>query len=84
MQGGYHLVGWNLTDREGRVSTAIQTYDPETHRGRTASGRVYELVGPPGGDPDGECVLGQWLRAQGLDAADAVPVDLDDVLGTTQ
>lgn len=80
---GRHLCGWNMTDREGRVSTAIVTYDPIRRRGRTASGRVYELVGEPGRDPDGEWVLGQWLRAQGLDAADAVPVDLEDVLRTT-
>lgn len=55
-----HFVGWNVTDGEGRASTAISTFDEKTRRGVTASGRVYQLEGPPGHDPDGEYVWHAW------------------------
>lgn len=48
-----HFVGFNLTEGGGRTSSPIQEFDPVTGRGVTASGRVYELVGPPDEDPDG-------------------------------
>lgn len=51
-----YFVGYNLQDREGRVSTAIQQFDALTRRGVTKSGRVYQLEGEPGFDPDGEYV----------------------------
>lgn len=57
-----HFVGYNLEDREGRVSSAIQELDTERGRGVTRSGRVYELVGPPGYDTDGEWVWHNWAR----------------------
>lgn len=57
-----HFVGWNRASREGRVSSAIVTFDPATRRGVTERGRVYELVGPPGTHPDAEYVWGRWLQ----------------------
>lgn len=57
-----HFIGYNSKNREGRVSTAIQEIDFATRRGVTRSGRVYELVGPPGHDPDGEWVWKNWAR----------------------
>lgn len=54
--GSRHLVGFNVADHEGRVSTAIQTLDPTTAQVTTRSGRIYELVGPPGCDKDAEWV----------------------------
>lgn len=77
---GRHFVGYNLSWQEGRVSTAIQTFDPATRRGTTASGRVYELVGPPGPDSDGEWVFSLWLKGQGLSRDDAVPVPPSEFL----
>ena len=38
-----HFAGQNITDREGRTSSAIETFDAATSRGTTESGRVYEL-----------------------------------------
>lgn len=38
----------------GRASTAIVEFDAERQRGRTESGRVYELLGPPGRSSNGE------------------------------
>ena len=57
-----HFIGYNFKDREGRVSTAIQKMDFVARRGVTRSGRVYELKGPPGRDPDGEWVWKNWAR----------------------
>ncbi len=60
-----HFVGWNVFDREGRVSSAIKDFDTETMRGRTKSGRIYELVGEPGSDPDAAYVWHRWLKING-------------------
>lgn len=53
-----HFVG--RIGSSGRVSSAIQTFDSESGKGFTSSGRVYELVGPPGYSPDGLYVWGIW------------------------
>lgn len=55
-RGSRFLVGYNVSDQEGRVSTAIQCFDVSTARVTTHSGRTYELVGPPGRDADAEWV----------------------------
>lgn len=59
---GLHFVGWNLQDQEGRVSSRILEFDAQMMRGRTDSGRVYELVGEPGFDADAEHVWECWCR----------------------
>lgn len=56
-----HFAGYNITDREGRASSAIVAFDAETGRGRTCSGRVYELRGAAGFNGDGEYVWHRWL-----------------------
>jgi len=48
-----YLVGWCEERGEGRVSTAIVSFDPQAMKVKTASGRIYHLSGPPGRDPDG-------------------------------
>jgi hypothetical protein len=63
--GSRSLVGWCIENAEGRVSSAIHEFDQESLRGRTASGRVYQLQGPPGHDPDAEYVWARWLRING-------------------
>lgn len=57
-----HFIGYNVEDQEGRVSSAIQNFDPKVAQGTTRSGRVYELIGEPGRDPDGEYVWENWAR----------------------
>ncbi|MHA6643699.1 hypothetical protein [Mesorhizobium sp. A623] len=42
--GDMHFVGCTPEDK-GRVTTAIQDFDPNTMSGRTASGRFYKLDG---------------------------------------
>jgi hypothetical protein len=60
-RGERHFVGYNLTEHEGRASSAIQTFDRGTMRGITSSGRVYELVGPPGHDADAAYTWNRWM-----------------------
>lgn len=51
------LFGWDPQNRCGRSSTNIVDADPANQTILTRSGRRYELVGPPGHDPDGEHVF---------------------------
>lgn len=68
--GERYLVGHNLADREGRVSTGILSFDPNTLTATTESGRFYRLVGPSGHDPDGNWVWTQWARSRQLQGRD--------------
>ena len=57
-----HFMGYNLTEREGRVSSAIETFDPVTRQGITKSGRVYQLIGDPGYNRDAEYTWSRWCE----------------------
>jgi hypothetical protein len=66
-QDGYcHFVGTRHDDGSGRVSTPIVEFDEKTMRGRTASGRVYQLIGPPGYSDNGEYVWEHYQRINGI------------------
>jgi len=66
-----HFVGWNVEDSEGRASTPIIMYDPVTCRGKTESGRVYELRGDPGFQADAEYIWKRWAKINAVtDEAD--------------
>lgn len=67
-----HFVG--RADWEGRVCSAVQTYDPETKRGITASGRCYELLGPSGYNGDAMYVWRRWMSINNLTDADVEDV----------
>ena len=60
--GERHLVGYNEEDWEGRVSTAIMSFDATTKLCITKSGRVYKLVGPACYDADGDYVWRWWAK----------------------
>ncbi|MGZ4955092.1 MAG: AAA family ATPase [Methylobacter sp.] len=55
-----HLIGYIPRKGKGRVTSAIQSFDRETMRIKTTSGRIYQLEGQPGFDPDAEYVWTQW------------------------
>jgi hypothetical protein len=55
-----HFVGYNITDCEGRVSSAITQFDETKMQGITRSGRVYKLVGKPNWNKDAEYVWCRW------------------------
>lgn len=57
-----HLVGYSLALAEGRVSSAIESFDLRARQVRTMSGRVYRLEGPPGFCADGDYVWQHWKR----------------------
>ena len=45
------LVGYDVADREGRVSGAILEFDVERRRAIAQGGVVYELLGSPDYEP---------------------------------
>jgi len=55
-----HFVGW--TGWEGRVSSAIQAYDPTTKEGVSRSGRIYKLEGHSGYNSDAVYVWATWKQ----------------------
>ena len=55
-----HFAGQNITDREGRASSAITIFDAATGCGITESGRVYQLQGRTGFTGDGEYTWNRW------------------------
>lgn len=57
-----HFVGYVDRNAEGRASSAIQSFDKNTMRGVTRSGRVYELAGPSGVNGDAMYVWEHWKR----------------------
>jgi hypothetical protein len=64
--GDRHFVGWNATEGECRASSKIVAFDAVTRRGRTSSGRVYQLSGRTGRDGDGLHTWGRWMRINGV------------------
>lgn len=71
-----HFVGYCPENYEGRVSSAIQNFDPVTQRGVTQSGRIYELAGPPGFDEDALYVWQRWLRVNNVPSCTDVTNDV--------
>lgn len=65
LQGSLRLVGYNLTNREGRLSSRVVDVNAAAREVRTVSGRTYVLKGPPGWDDDSAWVLDCWLHRQG-------------------
>jgi hypothetical protein len=61
-----HFVGLNASDRTGRVSSAIETFDSGASHGMTQSGRIYTLVGESGYADDAQYVWGRWCEANGV------------------
>lgn len=61
-----HLVGVCLETFAGRASTALVCFDSSSLSGLTASGRAYQLSGPPGMFIDVHHVWGQFAAARGF------------------
>ena len=79
--GARLFVGWNVTEEEGRVSSQIVAFDAATRRGRTVSGRVYQLRGRAGHDGDGAYTWSRWMRTHSVadctDVSEEVQVVID-------
>lgn len=76
-QDSRHLVGLDIGDRTGRVSSAVLKFDAETLRGVTQSGRVYTLVGPAGSADDAQYVWERWCSANGVQQSTDVTSGID-------
>ena len=60
--GERHVVGWCVENREGRVSSAIVSFDLAEGQCTTDSGRVYQLQGASGFHSDAAYTLLKWCR----------------------
>ena len=67
--GNAYFVGTRADEGSGRVSTPIVELDTGRRRGRTQSGRVYELLGPPGYSENGEYIWSLYRVANGIKEA---------------
>lgn len=63
----FFLVGYCIETRKGRVSTAIESIDPETMTVKTRSGREYRLTGSPAAPTDADRIRLLWDAAIGVD-----------------
>jgi hypothetical protein len=61
-----HIWGHEVTQDEGRASTAIVKFDPETMTATTNSGSVYKLEGAPGNPLCGKYVWRNWCQIHGV------------------
>jgi hypothetical protein len=66
--GERFLVGYCLERGEGRVSTSLLSVDVSRMVCHTASGRVYQLEGQPGVDPDGDFIWRAAMRARKVES----------------
>lgn len=80
---GRHFVGHAIGHFGGRASSAIQEFDPTTRQGRTRSGRVYKLIGPPGIDGDAQYVWAQWCRINAVESERNVSMEYDEAPSIT-
>ena len=72
--GDRHFAGWAVEAQEGRVCSAVQSFDVARLRGVTRSGQVYQLMGRPGVDIQGAYVWQGWLALN----SEPVAVDVTD------
>jgi len=68
---GYHFVGFDESGRHGAVSSKLEQFDPHKMRGISQSGRVYQLLGEPGVDPDAQYTLEGWSQRNQVVMQDA-------------
>ena len=60
-----HLVGHRAATGKSRASSAVLIYDPLSRRAVTASGKVYELVGPANPRSDAIYMRSEWFSVNG-------------------
>ena len=68
---GYHFVGFDVQGGHGAVSSKVGQFDPKKMCGITSSGRIYQLIGIPGTDPDAQYTLDGWAAANQVTVKDA-------------
>lgn len=63
-----HFSGYCPETHKGRVSSAIQSFDPTTRLAVTRSGRIYELVGSPSQVLDALYVWRVWSEKNNVES----------------
>ncbi len=61
-----HVYGHDVTNRGGRVSSTIRSFDRETMTITTRSGSQYKLMGVPGHCRIGDNVWAKWCAENGV------------------
>lgn len=56
-----HIAGYDASAEEGRVSSALASFDVASQTAKTRRGRDYTLTGDPGLNADALYVLEGWL-----------------------
>ncbi len=64
--GNCYFVGHRNNGNTVRVSTPIVEFDPAGNCGRTASGRLYELIGPENRGGDTDLMWQLWCLTWGI------------------
>ena len=72
--GSHHIVGYNQTEYEGRVSSKITAWNPLSREAVTRSGRIYVLIGPSGYSSDGHYTWDQWCYLNNILHPDTINV----------
>lgn len=75
-----HFAGQNIIDCEGRASSAMVIFDPQTGQGITESGRVYQLQGRTGFTGDGEYTWNQWKRINSVSGVVDVTAEIKKLM----
>jgi hypothetical protein len=60
------FVGDARRERQGQVSSPVESFDLTTRCGVTRSGRIYQLAGRPGLGSDAQYVWNRWKRIAGV------------------
>lgn len=88
--GDRHFVGYNHAHGgEGRVSSKILEFDPETLKGKTRSGRIYQLDRYTAGyNADAEHVWNRWQAINKIetseDITEKILEEIKDATNTTK
>lgn len=75
-----HFVGFRRESCRGRVSSPVEQFDPASRRGRTRSGKVYELAGVGGLNPDAMATWGLWKTANAIGVERDVTAEVEALL----
>lgn len=76
-----HFVGFKREGGRGQVSSPVQQFDPSSRRGRTRSGRVYELAGSCGINADTLAAWGLWKTEYAIGGERDVTAEVEGQLG---
>jgi hypothetical protein len=79
-RGHRHFCGRTMEGAlsESRISSPVIAFDALRRRGKTATGRVYQLEGPAGQSPDVDYLWQRWLGINGLSTWKDVTAELAD------